>query len=48
MPEVEAPVKPMSPPIPRREDRPYYDPDTVREPETWCPTQKRRGGFEGI
>ena len=28
--------------------RPYFDPDTVREPEKICPQQRREQGWEGV
>ena len=30
------------------ETRPYIEPDEVREPEKWCPQQKREAGWEAV
>ena len=43
-------VTPVTPWTPERtpEPRPYYDPDTVREPDEICEQQKRRQGWEAV
>lgn len=28
--------------------RPQIAPDTTREPQTWCPQQKRESGWEAV
>lgn len=38
----------MTPRSPERERRPYFDPDTVREPGEICPQQTREEGWEAL
>lgn len=37
-----------SPTRTRPDTRPEYDPDEVREPEKWCPQQRRESGWEAV